>query len=85
MWISFWWFLITGSLNTFLLNINSLVGPFVFLLIEDVGPLQLLHPDDNGRRSSYSRPTKYGSSRSGLSNIGTVTSLVKRAIPLTLS
>ena len=27
--------------------------------------------DDNGRRSSYSRPTNYGSSRSGLSNIGT--------------
>lgn len=27
--------------------------------------------DDNGRRSSYSRPTNYGSSKSGLSNIGT--------------
>ena len=26
--------------------------------------------DDNGRRGAYSQPTNYGSSRSGLSNIG---------------
>lgn len=29
--------------------------------------------DDNGRRASYSQPTNYGSSRSGISNIGSRT------------